>query len=75
MNQHGLTKRQHETLTFIKEYIAKNGYSPSYEEISEGVGLGGKAGVHRVIYGLVDRGRVTVIKDRARSIALVDGNG
>lgn len=51
-----LTKRQKDAYDFIKSYASKNGYGPSYDEISTGIGLASKSGVHRLVYGLVDRG-------------------
>jgi SOS-response transcriptional repressor LexA len=33
-----MTKLQAKILTFIREFILKNGYSPSGEEIAKGVG-------------------------------------
>lgn len=37
MSQSKLTKRDIEVLDFIKSYIDKYGYAPSYREIGEGV--------------------------------------
>ena len=35
-----LTKRQKEFLDFLSGFLEKRGYSPSYEEIAEGLNLG-----------------------------------
>lgn len=51
-----LTKRQKDAFDFIKSYVSTNGYGPSYEEISTGLGLASKSGVHRLVYGLAERG-------------------
>jgi len=51
-----LTKRQKDAYDFITSYTRTNGYGPSYEEISTGLGLASKSGVNRLVYGLVDRG-------------------
>ena len=41
-----LTKRQREVLSFVEEFLSKNGYCPSLEEIARGVGLSSIATVH-----------------------------
>ena len=45
-------------LCFIKEYIERSGYSPSYKEISEGVGLKSTASVHHHITNMKKNGKL-----------------
>ncbi len=47
-----LTKRQKEFLEFLASYLEKRGYSPSYEEIAEGLSLASLATVHKHITAL-----------------------
>src|SRR5579863_1916088 len=47
-----LTKRQKEFLEFVAAFLDKRGYSPSYEEIAEGLGLASLATVHKHIMAL-----------------------
>ena len=47
-----LTKRQKDFLEFLAEFLDKRGYSPSYEEIAEGMGLASLATVHKHILSL-----------------------
>jgi repressor LexA len=47
-----LTKRQKELLDFLSGFLEKRGYSPSYEEIAEGLGLASLATVHKHILSL-----------------------
>lgn len=47
-----LTKRQKDFLDFLSEFLEKRGYSPSYEEIAEGMGLASLATVHKHILSL-----------------------
>jgi repressor LexA len=47
-----LTKRQKEFLDFLAGFLEKQGYSPSYEEIAEGLGLASLATVHKHIMSL-----------------------
>jgi repressor LexA len=47
-----LTKRQKEFLDFLAGFLDKRGYSPSYEEIAEGLNLASLATVHKHILAL-----------------------
>jgi len=47
-----LTKRQKEFLDFLAGFLDKRGYSPSYEEIADGLGLASLATVHKHILAL-----------------------
>lgn len=67
----GLTRRQAEALAFIRSFIATNGYSPEYREIEAAMGFHSKSGVCRLVDQLVERGVITRMPGRARSIALV----
>ncbi|MBU0531505.1 transcriptional repressor LexA [Patescibacteria group bacterium] len=68
-----LTKKQSEVLAFIKEYIADNGYSPSYREIADHFGLSSPATIHQHVQALVEKGMIEVDEDGcARSIEIVD---
>lgn len=71
MTQFGLTKAQHRALEFIKDYSARHCIPPSFEEIKEHLELKSKSGVHRIIKALDDRGYITQMKNRARSIRVV----
>lgn len=70
--RYGLTKRQGETLDFIKRYTADHGgTSPSLREIAAGINVTGPGPVTRFLDGLEERGYITRIKYLARSITLV----
>ncbi len=47
-----LTKRQKDFLDFLADFLDKHGYSPSYEEIAEGMSLASLATVHKHILAL-----------------------
>jgi len=47
-----LTRRQKEFLDFLSGFLEKRGYSPSYEEIAEGLDLASLATVHKHILAL-----------------------
>lgn len=64
----GLTQVQSDALQFIRSHCEKNGIGPSYDEIARHLGVNSKAGVHRVIHALQERGKITKLHRRARSI-------
>lgn len=67
----GMTDRQIDALEFIKAYArARDGLTPSFTEIMEGIGLHSKAGVHRLVVALKERGFIDQIPGKARSIVL-----
>ncbi|WP_375597599.1 LexA family protein [Devosia sp. Naph2] len=68
----GLTKKQTETLRFIKQYRSIHGLSPTYREIAARFDIH-VSGVHDLVKDLQERGYITMMPHRARSIALVVG--
>ena len=51
-NVMAITKRQKDFLDFLSGFLEKRGYSPSYEEIAEGLNLASLATVHKHILAL-----------------------
>jgi repressor LexA len=47
-----LTKRQKQVLDFVADFVKHNGYSPSYEELADGLGLASLATVHKHVLAL-----------------------
>lgn len=66
-----LTRRQREVLNVIQDFIARNGYSPSLEEIGSALGLSSVATVHKHVTHLVEKGLVRRVWNQNRSIELV----
>ena len=64
------TPRQKQAYDFIRSFIDKEGYGPSYQEIQEALGLNSKSGVHRLVEGLEQRGLIVRRPGLRRSIAL-----
>lgn len=60
---------------FISEFVQKNGYSPSFEEIGEGMELSSLATVHKHITNLEKKGLLTRDYNRSRSIDLLPPKG
>ena len=67
----GLTKKQLKFLKVIKDFIASNGYSPSYEEMKQLNDMRSKSVVHGYVYRLKKRGYVDIIRHCKRSIVVL----
>jgi repressor LexA len=70
-----ITKRQRQVYDFIAEFVQKNQYSPSFEEIGEGLGLSSLATVHKHITNLEEKGLLSRDYNRSRSIDLLPPKG
>ena len=68
----GLTRRQADLLRFIAAFNAKQGHSPTFNEMKDALGLRSKSGIHRMIEGLEERGHITRLPNRACSISVVE---
>jgi repressor LexA len=63
-----VTRRQKEVLDFLEAFVARNGYSPSFEEIARGMSLKSLATVHKHITNLENKGMLDRVHNRSRSI-------
>ncbi len=66
-----ITRRQRQVLDFIQSFVQTNNYSPSFEEIGEGLGLSSLATVHKHITNLEHKGLLRRDYNRSRSIDLI----
>lgn len=66
-----LTKRQKDIYQFIEDYLRVNGYSPSMEEIGAHFEISSMNGVHKHLKVLEERGYISRMSNRARSIQLI----
>jgi len=65
-----LTRRQRQTLDFLKEYLEVNGYSPSFEEIAQHLNVSSLNGIYKHLRALEERGFIRRLSNQARSIQL-----
>lgn len=63
-----ITRRQKDVLDFIREFVDRCGYSPSFEEIARGLELNSLATVHKHISNLEKKGLLQRGHNRSRSI-------
>ncbi len=70
-----LTRRQREIFDYIQEYLQREGYAPSLEEIGTRFGLSSVATVHKHVQNLVEKGMLRKAWNRSRSLEVVDRSG
>jgi len=70
-----ITKRQRQVYDFISSFVQNNGYSPSFEEIGDGLGLSSLATVHKHISNLEKKGLLKRDYNRSRSIDVLAPRG
>ena len=67
-----ITPREADLLAFLKSHSGGTGLMPSFQEMQDALGLKSKSGVHRLIEGLEQRGRIRRMKGHARAIEILD---
>jgi repressor LexA len=70
-----LTRRQRQVYEFLVRFVDEHGYSPSFEEIGEGLGLSSLATVHKHVSNLESKGLLKRDYNRSRSIDLLKPRG
>ena len=66
-----LTKRQKQVLDFLVQFIDRHGYSPSFEEIADGLRLTSLATVHKHLATLEKKGFIRRGYNQSRSVEVV----
>ncbi len=66
-----LTRRQKQVLDFLGSFINRKGYSPSFEEISEAIGVRSLATVHKHMETLERKGFIKRNYNCSRSVEVV----
>ena len=69
-----LTKKQEETLTAIKKFITKNGYSPSVREICDMMNLSSTATVFVHMKHLMNKGYISQTNNKFRTLEVLVPN-
>lgn len=67
-----LYKRQRQIVDFIAQYIQKNGYSPTLQEIANAIGVSSLATVHEHLQALQRKKVIKKYEGAVRGIELVD---
>lgn len=66
-----LTRRQQEVYAFVREFIARNGYAPSLEEIAAHFGLSSVATIHEHLSNLESKNMIRREFNRNRAIEVL----
>ena len=66
-----LTRKQSELLTYLSDHMQQHNVPPSFDEMSDALGLASKSGVHRLVSGLEERGYIRRLANRARAIEIL----
>lgn len=69
------SSKREEILSFLREFVAENGYAPSVREIMRAVGLRSTATVHYHLSALQAAGFLTLDSSKNRAISLPGGRG
>lgn len=69
-----LYKRQKQILDFLGQYIQKNGFSPTLQEIANALGVSSLATVHEHLASMVNKGVIKRYQGAVRGIEIVDKN-
>ncbi len=67
-----LTTQEHNTLQFIRNYLAQYGYAPKFKEIGLAIGVTSQGTVHRYVQSLEDKGYIERIKGNSRGMNLIE---
>lgn len=71
MDTEQITERQKELLVWIIEYIAENKYAPTIKEMEKAMGVRSVAPIQNLLRRLREKGYVTWIDGRARTIQVL----
>ncbi|EZH66804.1 hypothetical protein DH09_02365 [Bacillaceae bacterium JMAK1] len=66
-----MTKRQKEALQVAIAFIDTNGFSPTFRELKERLGLKSQSAVHTLFIRLKEQGYVTWEYDRPRTLKIL----
>ena len=69
-----LTKRQEDTLRFVKEYMISHGYPPTVREIALALNVSSPATIQAHLDGLTDKGYIKKGSNKNRTIELMVEN-
>ena len=66
-----LTRKQHDFLTHLIQYLETHDIAPSFDELCRATGLKSKSGIHRLMLALEERGYIARLRHRARAVAIL----
>lgn len=70
---YNLTPKMLAVAKYVGTYVKANGFAPSYDEIASALGLKSRSSVGQHVQNLLERGVLTNLPRKARSLRLADG--
>src|SRR3990167_9524606 len=67
-----LYKRQRQIVDFISQYIQRQGYSPTLQEIADALGVSSLATVHEHLQALIKKKIIRKYEGAVRGLELID---
>ena len=67
-----LYRRQRQIVEFVSQYIQKNGYSPTLQEIADAIGVSSLATVHEHLQALERKGVIKKYEGAVRGLEIAD---
>ncbi len=67
-----LYRRQRQIVDFIKQFIQRNGYSPTLQEIADALGVSSLATVHEHLQALVKKKVIRKFEGAVRGLEIID---
>ncbi|MBU0570354.1 transcriptional repressor LexA, partial [Patescibacteria group bacterium] len=67
---YNLTKRQKQIFDYIKSFIDKKGYSPTFEELRKHLKLKALSGIYQHVNALIDKGYITRDENATRGLGI-----
>ena len=67
-----LYKRQRQIVDFISQFIQKNGYSPTLQEIADAIGVSSFATIHEHLQALVKKKVIKKYEGAVRGLEIID---
>lgn len=67
-----VAEKVQETMDYIRDYCAENGYPPTYREMGEAVGIRSTSTVKLIVDVMLDEGLVTRVHGKTRTLKLVE---
>jgi len=71
MSKERLTQKQENIYNIIKQFINKNGYSPTFREIAKIAKLNSSGTIQEYIYKLKKKGYINYIPNKNRTIRII----
>ena len=66
-----MTKNEQKALNIIEYYITEKGYSPTYEDISQAMGLSNRSSIVRYVKNLQEKGYIRIPEGKRKAIEII----